>query len=250
MLARDLREPEHGLDAQAMSTLRSLDLRWSTFRRQSVAPIADSVFSPVFESQAARDLLAELGAELSQHYNTFGMGCLGHSPDIAYECLQRALFAAPRDSPEQALALAHLGVHAQSQNRTSQALRYLHRAVAVQAGSLASRVRVHLNLCAVLNQRGDHPAALKLAEAARMMLAAEAETDAEAEAEAEPPSSPGSSSDGGRPSGRAAPAVEEDVAVLRALAHHNCCVCHEHLVSPNPNPNPNPNPSPSPNPQP
>ena len=87
MLARDLREPEHGLDAQAMSTLRSLDLRWSTFRRQSVAPIADSVFSPVFESQAARDLLAELGAELSQHYNTFGMGCLGHSPDIAYECL-------------------------------------------------------------------------------------------------------------------------------------------------------------------
>ena len=150
MLARDLREPEHGLDAQAMSTLRSLDLRWSTFRRQSVAPIADSVFSPVFESQAARDLLAELGAELSQHYNTFGMGCLGHSPDIAYECLQRALFAAPRDSPEQALALAHLGVHAQSQNRTSQALRYLHRAVAVQAGSLTLTLTLSLILTLTL----------------------------------------------------------------------------------------------------
>ena len=150
MLARDLREPEHGLDAQAMSTLRSLDLRWSTFRRQSVAPIADSVFSPVFESQAARDLLAELGAELSQHYNTFGMGCLGHSPDIAYECLQRALFAAPRDSPEQALALAHLGVHAQSQNKTSQALRYLHRAVAVQAGSLTLTVSLTLSLTLTL----------------------------------------------------------------------------------------------------
>ena len=150
MLARDLREPEHGLDAQAMSTLRSLDLRWSTFRRQSVAPIADSVFSPVFESQAARDLLAELGAELSQHYNTFGMGCLGRSPDIAYECLQRALFAAPRDSPEQALALAHLGVHAQSQNKTSQALRYLHRAVAVQAGSLTLTVSLTLSLSLTL----------------------------------------------------------------------------------------------------
>ena len=103
VLARDLREPEHGLHAQAMSTLRSLDVRWSTFRRQSVAPIADSVFSPVFESQAARDLLAESGADLSQQYNTFGMGCLGHSPDIAYECLQRSLYAAPRNSPEQAL---------------------------------------------------------------------------------------------------------------------------------------------------
>ena len=29
--------------------------------------------------------------------------------------------------------------------------------------------------------------------------------------------------------------------MLRALAHHNCCGCPEHLVSPTPNPNPNPN---------
>ena len=219
VLARDLRKAEHGLDAGAMSTLRRLDLRWSTFRRQSVAPVADSVFSPVFESKAARNQLTDSGGDLSQHYNSFGMGCLAHSPDIAFECLQRALFTAPRDSQEQALALSHLGVHAQSQNKTSQALRYLHRAVAVQAGSLASRVRVRLNLCAALNQQGDHPAALKLAEAARLMLVAEAE------AEAEQPSSPGSSMDGER----AGLAVEDDVAVLRALAHHNCCVCHEHL---------------------
>ena len=219
VLARDLREAEHGLDAGAMSTLRRLDLRWSTFRRQDVAPIADSVFSPVFESKAARNLLIESGADLSQDYNTFGMGCLAHSPDIAYECLQRALFTAPRDSQEQALALSHLGVHAQSQSKTTQALRYLHRAVAVQAGSLASRVRVRLNLCAALNQRGDHPAALRLAEAARLMLVVEAE------AGAEQPFSPGSSVDGER----AGLGVEDDVAVLRALAHHNCCVCHEHM---------------------
>ena len=218
MLARDLREAEHGLDAEAMGMLRSLDLQWSTFRRQSVAPVADSVFSPVFESKAARKLLTESGADLSQNYNSFGMGCLAHSPGIAYECLQRALFAAPRDSQEQALALSHLGVHNMSQDKTSQALRYLHRAVAVQAGSLASRVRVRLNLCAALNQQGEHAAALKLAEAARLMLVAEAEPAPEQ------PSSPGSSVASETKLG-----VEDDVAVLRALAHHNCCVCHEHL---------------------
>ena len=155
-----------GIDVGQLRTLRSLDAQWTRYRKESGAPIADTVFSPMLQSKVARELLAESGADLSRRYNSSGMACLPHNAEVAYECLQRALFTATRsrDSQAMALALSHLGVHAQTQAKTAQALRYLRRAVAVRGGSLASRVRVRLNLCTALNQLGEHSEALRAAE--------------------------------------------------------------------------------------
>ena len=65
-----------------------------------------------------------------------------------------------------ALALSHLGVYSLAVGKTGPALRYLHRAVTVKGESLACRVRVRLNLCAALNQLGEHAEALALLQAA------------------------------------------------------------------------------------
>ena len=157
-IERALEDPDAcELDIGAMRTLRNLEQMWSIYRAQLQAPIAENVFSPALQSQAERELLVESGADLSRRYNALGMLCLDANAEVAFECLQRSLFTAQRDSPEQALALSHLGVHAQTQAKTNQALRYLRRAVGVsETCSLASRVRVRLNLCAALNELGEH----------------------------------------------------------------------------------------------
>ena len=57
--------------------------------------------------------------------------------------------------------------------------------------------------------------ALRLAETVEALLAAEGRQAQQQEEEEE---------EEGKGSG-----VEDDLTVLRVIAHHNCCVCHEHL---------------------
>ena len=206
-----------GLDVGTLRTLRNLEQLHIIFRHQREAPVSATPFSPALTTKAARDMIVDSGADLSRRYNVLAMAILESSPDVAFECLQRAMFSAPRNSEELALALSHLGLHHLAVGKSGPALRYLRRAVASSTGSLGARVRVRLNLCSALNHLGQHPEALRQAEMATLLMVAEDSDDEDAEAHA--------------PSTELATAakLEDDVGVLRAIAHLNCCVCHEQL---------------------
>lgn len=147
---------------------------------------------------------------LSQRFNALGMDCLHRSPAVAHECLQRALLIAPKEDPSHvhATTMCNLGAaHLQSGSSTV-AIRYLLRAVQVDAAANAHlRGRVRLNLSAAYNAERAHHEALECAREAEWILA-EALHELRA---------------------RGDYTSLEPIEVLRAVASHQSCVCHEHL---------------------
>ena len=156
-----------------------------------------------------RKFLLEHSVKVSKLYCDLGMACLTVAPRLAYECIQRAVLIAPAEDPSHssAIALGNLGAaHLQLDNPTA-ALRYLERAVHLQAGLPGVPAVVHgrvcLNLCAAHTALGQYYEAL---DASRYAATTLKEIDQ-----------------------RQATAGPSALTVMRAIAHHNISACHEHL---------------------
>lgn len=88
------------------------------------------------------------------------------SPEVAFECLQNALYAAPRANPEHVVSLSNLGACCLRRGKPVIAMRYLQRAIACdEIFEREFRARLRLNLCAAHNQLGNHNEALMQARA-------------------------------------------------------------------------------------
>ena len=84
------------------------------------------------------------GVELSRKFNGIGMACIDCSIDVAYECLQRALYAAPRHDCSAAECLSNLGLCCMRRSKWQAAMRYLQRATPLD-GMLSLSARAPLD---------------------------------------------------------------------------------------------------------
>ncbi|KAL1499076.1 hypothetical protein AB1Y20_013591 [Prymnesium parvum] len=191
-----------GVDIEALA---EAEAEHTTFRQLIHAKVAPTVWSTPFLTKQERKRVEQRGAALGYKYNHIAMECLEHSPEVAYECLQRAFFAAPRNDPLIGLTLTNLGICCLHRGKPSSAARYLKKLVTADAdGGLQQelRVRARLNLCVAESQLGRHRQGLFYAHEALALL-----RNCEASEESLP----------------------MGVAVLRAVALHNSAACHEHL---------------------
>ena len=130
------------------------------------------------------------------------------------------MLIAPPDSASRAVSLGNLGAAHLQIGSAATALRYLERASRGLApgGSLhalQAYARVRLNVCAAHSTLGEHYDAIDAARGVCHALARAAASGAGAAAPRSPPPSSSSSS--------------TTLDVMRAIAHHSICTCHEHL---------------------
>ena len=225
------------MDGVDLEMLRSAEERLAALRQMREAPIADTAFTPRLQTASDRRRLRQAGIELSRDFNSIGMGCLDTSTEVAFECMQNALFSAPRDEPLLVVSLSNLGVCSLRRAKPNVAIRYLRRAITVDEPLEPQfRARVRLNLCAALNQLGEHNEALAQAESAVTLLsqsmggaggAPDFATREVTDATCHGAWSSAEGKDGAKPSPVVSAAHEKQV--MRAVALHNCCACYEHL---------------------
>ena len=157
--------------------------------------------------------LKDLGLELSHIYNDIGTACMGTSPLVAQECLERALIISPRDHAVHPLSMCNLAALHLHLGASRVAIRYLQRAVLIDSTAPPSvRARVRLNLSSAYSRDGQIHEALECAREADTLLRSGEGLFAGVGGSVNPPAD-----------------LSNDSRVLRAVALHQCCVCHEHL---------------------
>ena len=185
--------------------------------RQALA----SVLRSATDSSARRGMTTkEYSSDLSHRYNDLGMACFGSSPLVAQECLHRALIISPKDEPVYATSMCNLGALHLKLGAAAVAIRYLLRAVQIDATSHPGvRGRARLNLCSAYSMEGKYYEALDCARDAEYLLD---------EASNSHPRVLSRDEYGNSYVPRDLDMMG-DVEVLRAVALYHCCVCHWHL---------------------
>ena len=244
-----------------MDQAADLERQFELLREKRDAPIQDTPFTPRLPGQSGRDRRKnkQLLIQVSSQYNDLAMSCLSNHPDLAFELLQRALAAAPTSDLIVVKTMGSLGVAALQRGKVKTALRYLRQSVLLEGPHVSSldagfRARARLNLCAGLNTIGEYQQALDYAEQAVTLLtpapppepvsarrgARSRPSPRTAAAAAEPfrataggpaalEAAGGGEGGGGGGGGGGGSSSGADWEVLRAIALHNCCACHEFL---------------------
>ena len=226
----------------------ALELRYAELCRMREAPLPAQQ-----PADSSRRQLRAYASKLCEQYNMLAMECLQRDAAWAVELLQRALSAAPKgDTTSLVDTLSNLGVCWMHLGSASSAVRYLRQAVATAAEAEMTvpgsprgspryrgpslpavlRIRMLLNLCAALNLLGQHREALKQAEAAVALVSGErfeSNVAPSGSQSARLPAIDGAISGGLTTRAPPLEMSHTDRETHRALALHNCCVCHEHL---------------------
>ena len=128
-IARALAQLSPEADGVDLAALTAAEHRLALLRSQRDSPIADTPFTPRLQTAGDRRKLKLLGIEVSTTFNLIGMDCLDSSSEVAFECLQNALYAAPRDESLFVISLSNLGACSLRRAKPNPAIRYLRRAV-------------------------------------------------------------------------------------------------------------------------